>query len=254
MRLTRVFVAQALHAGVEIELPADAAHHIHRVLRMTVGTPLTVFNGAGGEYAAEISHVASGVVRVRLREHVPGIAASPLRITLIQGVSRGERMDWALQKATELGVHRIVPVLTARSVVRLDAKQNDRKGEHWTSIVRNACEQCGRGDVPEIARTLALREHLNHPPSTSLRLVLDPTAQTALVSLPHAPTDLELLIGPEGGLDDDELAAAKQAGFIAVRLGPRVLRTETAAVAALAILQALWGDLSSQPVLHGKSS
>jgi 16S rRNA (uracil1498-N3)-methyltransferase len=152
-------------------------------------------------------------------------------------------MDWTLQKATELGVAAIAPVLTARSVVRLDEKQAQKKQSHWRGIVIAACEQCGRSKIPLVSAPVALREHLANARKEGLRLVLSPSAPGSLAGLASLPNKVELLIGPEGGLDDDELLAAQKAGFTAVRLGPRVLRTETAAVVALTVLQALWGDL-----------
>ena len=152
-------------------------------------------------------------------------------------------MDWTLQKATELGVASIAPVLTARSIVRLDEKQTEKKQTHWRGIVIGACEQCGRSKVPNVATPITLRNYLANTRKEGLRLVLSPSAPGSLAGLTSLPTKVELLIGPEGGLDDDELIAAAKAGFTPVRLGPRVLRTETAAVVALSVLQALWGDL-----------
>ena len=152
-------------------------------------------------------------------------------------------MDWTLQKATELGVAAIAPVLTARSVVRLDDKQALKKQAHWRGIVTGACEQCGRARVPGVTAPVTLRHYFANIRKEGLRLVLSPSAQGSLAGLTTLPNKVELLIGPEGGLEDDELLAARSAGFMPVRLGPRVLRTETAAVVALTVLQALWGDL-----------
>jgi 16S rRNA (uracil1498-N3)-methyltransferase len=243
MRLNRIHCAGPLATGAEIELPPAGAYHVSRVLRMREGAPLGVFDGAGSEFRAEIVRVAGDVVTVRVGEQAAGTAESPLRITLVQGVSRGERMDWTLQKATELGVAAIAPVLTARSVVRLDEKQAQKKQGHWRGIVIAACEQCGRSKIPQVAAPVALRDYLTATRREGLRLVLSPSAPGSLAGLASLPNKVELLIGPEGGLDDDELLAAQKAGFMPVRLGPRVLRTETAAVVALTVLQALWGDL-----------
>ncbi len=226
-----------------MNLPAAGAYHVARVLRMREGAPLSVFDGAGGDYQAEITSAAGDRVTVRLGAHTPGTAESSLRITLVQGVSRSERMDWTLQKATELGVASIAPVLTARSVVRLDEKQAEKKQGHWRAIVVGACEQCGRSRIPNVAPPVTLKNYLANTRKEGLRLVLSPSAPGSLAGLTSLPTKVELLIGPEGGLDDDELVAAQKAGFVPVRLGPRVLRTETAAVVALSVLQALWGDL-----------
>ncbi len=172
-----------------------------------------------------------------------GLPESPLRITLVQAVSRGERMDWTLQKATELGVRTIVPVLSSRSVVRLDDKQAGKKLRHWQAVVAGACEQCGRSTVPEIRPPQELSHYLASSTREGQRFVLSPTGPASLAGLTSVGSRVELLIGPEGGLDDTELARAAASGHVPVRLGPRVLRTETAGIVALTVLQALWGDL-----------
>jgi 16S rRNA (uracil1498-N3)-methyltransferase len=164
-------------------------------------------------------------------------------VTLVQAVSRGERMDWTLQKATELGVRRIQPVLAARSVVRLDEQQGERRLRHWQAVVASAREQCGRSVLPRIEVPLELPRYLERPGGEVRRLVLAPEGEGSIGGLAGGLTSVELLIGPEGGLDEAELAAAVRAGFEPMRLGPRVLRTETAGIAALAVLQALAGDL-----------
>jgi 16S rRNA (uracil1498-N3)-methyltransferase len=232
-----------MNTGLALDLPAAGAHHVARVLRLREGAPLSVFDGAGSEFRAEIVRVAGASVTVLLGVQISLPGESPLRVTLVQGISRSERMDWTLQKATELGVHAIAPVLTARSVVRLDANQAEKKRVHWRSIVIGACEQCGRSHIPSVASPIAVRDHLANVRKEGLRLVLSPVAPGSLAGLASMPPKVELLIGPEGGLEDDELVAAEKAGFMPVRLGPRVLRTETAAVVALSVLQALWGDL-----------
>ncbi|HET9444694.1 MAG TPA: 16S rRNA (uracil(1498)-N(3))-methyltransferase [Steroidobacteraceae bacterium] len=243
MRMNRIFCEGPLTSGAEVSLAPAGAYHVARVLRMREGAPLSVFDGSGQVFRAEIVRVAGDDVTVRLGDPTTGTAESPLRIALLQGVSRSERMDWTLQKATELGVATIVPVLTARSVVRLDEKQAQKKQGHWRGIVIAACEQSGRSKIPHVAAPVTLRDHLASARKEGLRLVLSPTAPASLAGLASLPNKVELLIGPEGGLDDDELQAAQKAGFMPVRLGPRVLRTETAAVVALTVLQALWGDL-----------
>jgi 16S rRNA (uracil1498-N3)-methyltransferase len=243
MRLNRIFCDGPLTGGTEVDLPSAGAYHVARVLRMREGAPLSVFDGSGHEFRAEITKVDGDRVTVKLGDATPGTAESPLKITLVQGVSRSERMDWTLQKATELGVAAITPVLTARSVVRLDEKQATKKQAHWRGIVVGACEQCGRAKIPSVSTPMTLREYFANVRKDGLRLVLSPSAPASLVGLSSMPSKVELLIGPEGGLDDDELHAAQKAGFMPVRLGPRVLRTETAAVVALSVLQGLWGDL-----------
>ena len=243
MRLTRIYCEGPLSVGAEAPLPSAGAYHAARVLRLRLGSPLRVFDGNGAEFEAEIAHLEGDRVAVKVGEQTPSTPESALRINLIQGISRSERMDWTLQKATELGVAAIAPVLTARSVVRLDEKQAGKKQAHWRGIVTGACEQCGRAKIPYVAAPVTLRHYLANVRKDGLRLVLSPSAPGSLAGLTSLPSKVELLIGPEGGLDDDELIAARGAGFMPVRLGPRVLRTETAAVVALTVLQALWGDL-----------
>jgi 16S rRNA (uracil1498-N3)-methyltransferase len=243
MRLTRVFVEGPLAKDAEIELPPAGSYHVGRVLRLRPRAPLLVFDGSGGDWRAEIVSVTGNNVVVRLENHLPGTPESPLRITLVQGISRSERMDWTLQKAVELGACAIVPVLTGRSVVRLDERQAARRREHWHGIIVSACEQCGRNRIPEIKAPMPLRDYLAETRREGARFVLAPAAPVSLANRASVPARIELLVGPEGGLDDAEVAAAQNAGFVPVRLGPRVLRTETASVVALSVLQALWGDL-----------
>lgn len=243
MRLNRVYAAQPLAEGAEVELPESAAYHVARVLRLRAGAPLVLFDGSGAEFRCELSSVDGDRVRARVGTRAAGLRESPLAITLVQGVSRGERMDWTLQKATELGVRCIQPVLAARSVVRLDERQAERKLRHWQAIVAGACEQCGRSVLPELRPAVDLRHWLAGSAREGQRLVLSPGSPASLAGLATTATRVELLIGPEGGLDDTEITAAVAAGFAPVRLGPRVLRTETAGIVALAVLQALWGDL-----------
>jgi len=243
MRLNRVFADHALATGTEIALPEAAAYHVARVLRLRAGAPLIAFDGSGHDYRGEIVAIEDDRVRVRIGERLAGLRESPLKITLVQAISRSERMDWTLQKATELGVRSIVPVLSARSVVRLDERQAERKLRHWQSIVAGACEQSGRSTLPEVRAPLDLGRFLADSPREGQRLVLSPGGPASLAGLASVATTVELLIGPEGGLDDAEIEAATRAGFSPVRLGPRVLRTETAGIVALAVLQAMWGDL-----------
>jgi 16S rRNA (uracil1498-N3)-methyltransferase len=243
MRMNRVHAEQPLAAGLELALPDAAAYHVARVLRLRPGAPLVLFDGSGADFRAEIVAVEGDRVRVRVGERTAGLRESPLAITLVQAVSRSERMDWTLQKATELGVRRIQPVLSARSVVRLDEQQAAKKLRHWQAIVAGACEQCGRSVLPDVRAPLELSRYFAQSPREGQRLVLSPDGPASLAGLASTAARIELLIGPEGGLDDAELDASARAGFAPVRLGPRVLRTETAGIVALAVLQALWGDL-----------
>jgi 16S rRNA (uracil1498-N3)-methyltransferase len=243
VRLSRVYCGGALEPGTEIALPATAASHVARVLRLRAGSPIVVFDGSGSDYACEIAVVEGDRVRVRVGEATDGRPESPLSVTLVQAVSRGERMDLTLQKATELGVGAVVPVLSARSVVRLDERQAEAKLRHWQAVVTSACEQCGRSVLPRVHAPLALDRYLAESPRDCLRLVPSPGASDSLAGLRDAPEAAELLIGPEGGFEESELVGAERAGFRPVRLGPRVLRTETAGIVALTVLQAMWGDL-----------
>lgn len=243
MRLTRVFSEEPLASGAEVPLSAAGAGHVVRVLRLKAGDSLTLFDGRGGEYAGTVASIRRGAVRVQVGAHDPSELESPLGIVLAQGISRSERMDWVVQKATELGVRSIVPLLTERSVVKLDARQASGKRAHWRAIAVAACEQCGRNRVPTLAPPVALAEWLGTLQDSHTRLLLDPGAQRSLGVAPTA-TDLTLLVGPEGGLSDAERQAARAAGFDARRLGPRILRTESAAIVALSVLQAAAGDLA----------
>ena len=204
MRLNRIYCEGPLVQHAEVALPSAGAYHVARVLRMREGASLAVFDGQGLEYSAEIVRVGGDGVWVRLGAQISAVPESPLRLTLVQGVSRGERMDWTLQKATELGVAAIAPVLTARSVVRLDEKQAEKKRAHWQGIVVAACEQCGRARLPTVATPTTLRHYLANVRKEGMRLVLSPSAPASLAGLTSLPTRVEVLIGPEGGLDDDQ--------------------------------------------------
>ena len=242
MRLTRVYVPGPLEAGGACALRGEPAHHVVRVLRLGVGARVDVFDGQGAEYVGRIEAVRKGEVMLMLGARRDGSAESPLRLTLAQGVSRGERMDWVVQKATELGVSRVVPVLSERSVVRLDPRQALSKQRHWQRIAVSACEQSGRDRIPEVALPLPMAGFLHGLPQVGARLLLSPAGSVALAGLDSVSAAI-VLIGPEGGLTEGEQRAALAQGFVALSLGPRVLRTETAAVAALALLQHRFGDL-----------
>jgi 16S rRNA (uracil1498-N3)-methyltransferase len=242
VRLTRVYVDGALAPGGRITLTGSAANHVTRVLRLRVGAELTLFNGRGGEYAAQIEAAKGSAVTVSIAEHRPIERESPLVLTLAQGVSRAERMDLVVQKATELGASRLVPLITERSVVRLTAGQADRKLNHWRAIAIGACEQCGRNRLPQVAAPVTLTDYVKQRDGTT-RLLLSPVSATCLADAPRPGEAMTVLVGPEGGLTEVEQAAALAAGFTPVRLGPRVLRTETAAIAAVALLQREYGDL-----------
>jgi 16S rRNA (uracil1498-N3)-methyltransferase len=243
MRLTRVHVAGALAAGSRQTIEGDAANHIVHVLRLRPGDPLTLFDGRGGEYAARIEEFRKGAVTVAVGDRAAADRESPLSLTLAQGISRGERMDWVVQKATELGVRRIVPVLTERTVVRLDAGQAERRLLHWRGIAVAACEQSGRNAIPDVTAPQGLHDFLHEADAAATRLLLAPAGTRGVGDLSVPDRRITVLIGPEGGLTEGEQRAALEAGFLGVRLGPRILRTETAAVVALALLQHRFGDL-----------
>ena len=238
MRLSRFFIDAPLSLG-QHELPEAQAHYIGRVLRHAAGDAVQLFDGSGQEFLGELVEVGKKNVRVELRESFAGLAESPLRLHLGQGLSRGERMDWAIQKATELGAARITPIVSERCEVRLKDERAVKRTAHWRQIAISACEQCGRSVLPQIDAPISLAEWLQAT-EADLKLVLHPVAEP-LAS--HArPGSLAFLIGPEGGLSDAEVEQARAAGFHAARLGPRVLRTETAPVVALSVAQQLWGD------------
>ncbi len=232
--------------GARLRLDERSGLHLTRVLRLKSGAPVVVFDGGGHEHDGILDLGRDGRSELVIGAAREALPRSPLTITLSQGVSRGERMDYAIQKATELGVSRIVPLLCERSVVRLDAEQSTRKRAHWEGVAIAAAEQSGRADVPGIEAAGTLEAHLSSVYGVAdgiLRLVLDPVSATSPKQLPESLQRIELLIGPEGGLTDRELDLARRAGYQSLRLGPRVLRTETAAAAAIAVLQALYGDL-----------
>ena len=238
MRLSRFFIDAPLSLG-QHELPEAQAHYIGRVLRHAAGDAVQLFDGSGQEYLGALIEVGKKAVRVELREQLAGQAESPLRIHLGQGLSRGERMDWAIQKATELGVCEITPIVSERCEVRLKDERADKRLAHWRQVAISACEQCGRSVLPVIHAPITLAEWQGHV-QAELKLVLHPVA--APLESHARPHNLAFLIGPEGGLSEAEVEQAKAAGFHAARLGPRVLRTETAPVVALAVAQQLWGD------------
>jgi 16S rRNA (uracil1498-N3)-methyltransferase len=234
-----------LAPGRACALPPPQAHHAARVLRLAEGDAVTLFNGDGSEYAAVLEQVKKGAVSVQVLERRSVDRESMLEVRLGQALSSGERMDYTVQKAVELGVSAIEPLASARSVVRLSLERSEKRLSHWRSIAIAACEQCGRNRVPPVAPAVTLDAWLAAGAARAtgaLRLLLAPDALTRLRDVSRPAGAVVLLAGPEGGFAPEEEAAAKRGGFLPVRLGPRVLRTETAAVAALAAMQALWGD------------
>lgn len=240
MRISRVHLPERLVSGELVELAGESAHYLGRVLRLKPGDAVALFNSEDGEFAAQVVAIGRNRLSLRIQDPLPTPGNPRLAIHLGLGLSRGDRMDYAIQKATELGVGQITPLFTAFSEVRLDGERLENKSRHWTRIAISACEQCGRSQVPVIHEPASLADWLaSHPGG----LLLDPRGSARLGEGPGA-TPVNLLVGPEGGFSDAELALAQERGFVGLRLGPRILRTETAPVAALAVLQYVWGDLA----------
>jgi 16S rRNA (uracil1498-N3)-methyltransferase len=254
VRLTRVFIQGELQSGSVVELPRETAAHLAKVLRARSGDEVVLFNGDGREFTGAVEKVQGSRVSASIGAARMIDRESPFQLTLVQCVPRGDRMDFIVQKATELGVVRIIPVLSQRSVVRLDEGQAASKQLHWRAVAVSACEQCGRNRLPIVAVPQPLLNHLGAlaQADESLRLVLEPErarrtergAQSIDIASPQSVSLAEIAIGPEGGFAPEELEAFDLSSFSRVSLGPRVLRTETAAIAAIVVLQARFGDMS----------
>jgi 16S rRNA (uracil1498-N3)-methyltransferase len=243
MRITRCPVSLPLHVGLSLDLPEDIANHLVRVMRLGVGEHCVLFNGDGHDYRAELVEVGKRNARVQITDAHRLDNESPLRVTLLQGIARGEKMDLILQKSTELGVAAIVPVNSERSEVRLEGERAAKRVAHWNSVVASACGQSGRAVIPPVSAPASLAQACNALPEDSLRLCLDPRGQWTLATLPALGSGgIVVAIGPEGGWSPRDLDILAQAGFSGLQLGPRVLRTETAGLATLAALQARLGD------------
>ncbi len=243
MRVPRIYQPEALETGKKFLLTATTANHLVRVLRLPIGASVKIFNGAGGEFTAKIIAIRKAEVTVEVENYLPGITESPLKICLGQGISRGERMDFVIQKTVELGVTHIVPLITKYCEVKLSDERWEKRLQHWQAVAIAACEQSGRNKLPTIEKPCNLSDWLNQATS-ELKLVLDPTAQKKLSDIPTpSVASVDLLLGPEGGLDEVEIALATHQGFAALSLGARVLRTETAAMAAVTAMQCRYGDM-----------
>jgi len=243
MPIPRIYLPATLHPGDEVALDARAIGHVVRVLRLRVGDEIILFNGSeDAEYRAQLADLRKESATCRILHRHTRNAESPLTIELAQGISRGERMDYTIQKAVEMGVQRIAPISTERTQVKLSGEREEKRLQHWQGIILHACEQSGRNRIPELLpvqrldQWLATREHRAHA------LFLDPGGDVSVASLSGPITSVSLLVGPEGGLSPHERELATGNGFLRLRLGPRVLRTETAALVALAALQGIWGD------------
>ena len=242
MRVSRFFLDQPLTVNQQITLDKETTHYMQNVLRLKLHTKVSLFNGQGGEYLAEITELSKKSVVLTLLQCHPSESESPLETMLLQAISRPEHMDYALQKATELGVKQIYPILTKRSPPLAIDRQTKRQ-QHWQKIIRSACEQCGRNRLPLLHPVLSLEEALSAIDSNALRLLLDPLATRRFIELEHTQQQaIACLIGAEGGLSEDEISFAQQQGYLGVQLGKRILRTETAASTLLALAQMRWGD------------
>lgn len=242
MSSTRIYQPVHLSTPSAIRLDDKASHHLSRVLRAKISDQLILFNGQGGEYSAVITHIDKQGVTVNVTAYISREVESPVNIHLAQGIARGEKMDFIVQKAVELGVSKIIPLVTERCNVRLDSEREEKRLQHWQAVVVSACEQSGRNRLPELAAPSSLKAWLPGV-NADYRFVLSPHVENKLpaVELP-SNSSIVLLIGPEGGLSDQEVAMAVENGFQPLNLGPRVLRTETAAIAAVAALQFRYGD------------
>ena len=243
MRLTRCHVDAGLRVGTSLTLPDAAANHLTRVLRLREGDDCVLFNGDGHDYDARLTAISkrgvlADIVGARAIDN-----ESPLRIILLQGIARGEKMDLILQKATELGVAAIVPVMAERTEVKLDAERTEKRMAHWRSVIASACEQSGRASLPTLAAPAAVADAARTIDADATKLTLDPVGAVSLATVQVAASAVVVAIGPEGGWSPRDRDALSAAGFIGLRLGPRILRTETAGLAAIAALQSRFGDL-----------
>ena len=245
--MPRVFHPQALSAEEDVRLTDTAGRHVARVLRLRAGDDIVLFDGSGRDFAAHIASIDRQAVVVRTGSGRPTTTESTLQVTLLQALSSGQRMDFVVQKSTELGVAVIQPVLSARCVSKPDTARRARKTDHWRQVAVSACEQSGRSRLPDIRPPLRLADACRGIDPDARALLLDPESSESLEMEAARVDDVILLVGPEGGFTDDERALALQSGFQPIRLGPRTLRTETAPLAAIAILQFLHGDFRRMP-------
>ena len=243
MRLTRCYVALPLQAGAHVVLPEVTANHLARVLRLREGDPCVLFNGDGQDHDGRIASIGKREVVVELQASRAVDNESPLRVTLLQGVARGEKMDLILQKATELGVAAIMPVMAERTEVKLDAERAEKRVAHWRSVIASACEQSGRARLPALSAPTPLNEAARGIADDAIRLTLDPNGDVSLATVQVTTGAVVVAIGPEGGWSQRDRKILSAAGFTGLRLGPRILRTETAGLAAIAALQSRFGDL-----------
>ena len=242
MRTPRLYLPQTLASGATIRIGGQGAHHVKHVLRLRPGSGICVFDGQGNEYHAVLLEIDRAEITASIGERVAGISGATLQITLAQGIARSDRMDLILQKAVELGVTGIQPLWMQRCQTHLKAARLEKRIQHWLGVIISACEQCGRSTLPQLEAPVSYPHWINSLPEGGCRLMLEPGGSTSLRTLPRPRENIRVLIGPEGGLNPEEQLLAGSAGFLGIRLGPRILRTETAALSALAAMQTLWGD------------
>ncbi len=233
---------EKLALGAQVKLPENAATHATRALRLDVGDKIALFNGDGQDYQAELIFIKKGEVIAKINSIKVVSNESPIKVILAQAISSGDRMDFTIQKAVEMGVTSIQPIASQRSVVKLSGERAEKRREHWQNVVNSACEQSGRAIVPTVAMPISLANWLASNPDAETKVTLAPTAEVSFKELPTPTGNICLLVGAEGGLTEDEIALAASQGFTPVRLGKRILRTETAPLAAIATMQTIWGD------------
>ena len=242
MRVSRLYVDSPLNAGQIIELEGDTAHYVRGVLRLKPKQSIVLFNGLGGEYICKLDEVSRKSVRAQIEKFITRDVESPLTVRLGIGISRGDRMDWSIQKAVELGVSEVIPLITERCVIKFNDEKKQQRLSHWQNIIVHAAEQSGRTRLPGLAKICDLPAWASQ--QQGLKVFLDPYAERTLTGLQLETPDITLLSGPEGGFSEQERETVKAIGFIPVRMGARILRTETAVLAALSAVQTLWGDFN----------
>ena len=243
MRIPRIYLPFDLASDTEVELDDRARQHIIQVLRLKQGSTLVLFNGQGGEYQAQLIKAEKRRAIVLVGEHQSPQCESPVMIHLGLGISKGERMDYAIQKAVELGINEITPLFTERSVVQLDDKRQEKRLHHWLGIIKSACEQCGRTILPQLHSMGEFHDWIKATETESTKLILNPYSTMKLADIKPSLKNIYLAIGAEGGFSNIEINTALENAFQGLNLGPRILRTETAVVAGLAAIQTVWGDL-----------
>ena len=244
MRIPRIYTPQTLTPGAQLTIAGQSAHHVIHVLRLRAGAAVRIFDGNGNEHNATLIDIKRSEVILETGQSVTSIPESLLQVTLLQGITRNDRMDLILQKAVELGIQKFQPLWMQRSQSRLKNDRLEKRINHWQGIITSACEQCGRATMPELEPPAGFAEWLGTTKYSGICLMLQPDSETSLCNIEKPGRNIHILVGPEGGLSRDEQTLARNAGFKGIRLGPRILRTETAALAALAGMQTLWGDFN----------